>query len=479
MKITREETSPREVTLNIELDAADVEPYLDRAYKRVVNRVQIPGFRRGKAPRYIVENYVGREALVRENLDHIVQESVERAIEEENLETFGEPEVEVVEIDPLSVKSVVALEPIVELGDFRSLRLEPEPVEVTEEEVDRAVEQIRYDGTPWEPADRPVRFGDLVTLNLEGIIEGHKVADEEGVEFIPTLDNPVPFPGFSVYLEGMQRDEQKEFALKVPDDYPDKTIEGKECRFHVEVSEIKEKVLPEFDDEFAKGVGDGYESLEALRASIMKDRTERAQIEAERAFQERSLEEVVTGASVEVSDLTTNKEIDHLLEERLQGPRGYKMDMDTYLKNVGKSQEELRDEMRPTAQERLTRYLVVRKLAQGEGIEVSPEEIDDEVEKIASVSGESGEALRKAFSSDSARGSIGGAILTRKVLERLVQIVGGPAVEGETSPEGSEVSTEGVEVSGEEQGAEELAPSSAGNAGDGQPDEEGGKTSAD
>ena len=477
MKITREETSPREVTLNIELDAADVEPYLDMAYKRVVNRVQIPGFRRGKAPRYIVENFVGREALVRENLDHIVHESLERAIKEENLETFGEPEVEVVEIDPLSVKSVVPLEPIVELGDFRSLWLKREPVEVTEEEVDRAIEQVRYNGAPWEPVDRPVRFGDLVTLDLEGIIEGRKVADDTGVEFIPTLENTLPFPGFSVYLEGMQRDEPKEFALKVPDNYPDKTIQGKECRFHVNVREIKEKVLPEVDDEFAKGVGDGYENLEALRASIMNDRTERAQIEAERAFQERSLEEVVKGASVEVSDLTTNKEIDHLLEDRLQGPRGHQMEMDTYLENVGKSEEELRDEMRPTAQERLTRYLVVRKLAQGEGIQVSPEEIDDEVEKLASVSGESEEALRKAFSSDRARSSIGGAILTRKVLESLGQIVGGLAVEGETSSEGSEVSTGGVEVFGEEQGAEEMALSSTENAGDGQPDEEGGKPS--
>ena len=478
MKITKEETSPREVTLNIELDSADVEPYLDRAYKRMVNKVQIPGFRRGKAPRYLVENYLGREALVRENLDNIVQESLERAIKEENLETFGEPEVEVVEIDPLSVKSVVPLEPIVDLGDFRSLRLEPDPVEVTEEDVDRAIERIRYEGAPWEPVDRGVKFGDLVTMDLEGTIEGRKVADEKGIDFIPSQDNPVPIPGFSVYMEGMGKDEPKEFSLSVPDDYPDKTLVGKECRFQVKVQEIKEKALPELDDEFAKGAGKGYESLEALRTTLMNDLTERAQQEAERAFQEKSLEEVVKGASLEVSNLTTNQEIDHLLEERIQGQQGRGVDMDTYLQNVGKSRDELRDEMRPSAQERLTRYLVVRKLAQGAGIEVSPEEIDAEIEKLASVSSESGDALRKAFSSDSARSSIGSAILSRKVLEHLGQIVRGVAVEEGPSPEGSEVATEeGPEDPVAEEGAGEPASDSAEHAGDGHREEEGGKPS--
>ena len=143
LKITREETSPLEVVLNVELESDDVEPYLDRSYKQVVNRLQIPGFRPGKAPRVLVENYMGREAMVRESLDLIVRESLDKAIEEEKLDIFGEPDVDVAEIDPVSFKAVVSLQPIVDLGDFRNLRLEPEPVEVTEEQVDGAVEQIR------------------------------------------------------------------------------------------------------------------------------------------------------------------------------------------------------------------------------------------------------------------------------------------------------------------------------------------------
>ena len=425
MKVTKEENAPREVQLNVELDPDDIEPYLDRAYRRLVNRVQIPGFRRGKAPRAILENHVGREALVRENLDFILQESLDKAIEDESLETFGEPDVELLEIDPLSFKAVMALEPVIELGDFRSLRLEPEPVEVTEEQVGEALEHMRLEAAPWEPADGPVKFDDLVTLDVDGTIEGNVVADDRGVDFIPREDNPLPFPGFSIHLEGMKKDDSKEFVLGVPEDYPDSSLVGKECRFKIMVLEVKRKVLAELDDEFAKGVGDGYESLDALRSSVLESLTAQVKRVAERALQEKSLQEVLKEASVEVSDLTTNREIDHLMEEQNRALQGRRMDMDTYLRDAGKSREELRNELRPVAVERLTRFLVMRELAQEEGIEVSSEDIDSEIDVLTSGSGQSQESLRQSLSTEDARSSIGNAILTRTVLERLAGIARG------------------------------------------------------
>ena len=458
MKITREETSPREVSLAIELESADIEPFLDRSYRRVVNKTQIPGFRPGKAPRILVENYVGREALVRESADAIVQDALDKAIKTENLDVFGDPEVELTEIDPFSVKAVVPLEPIVELGDFRSIRLQPEPVEVTGERLEAFMERLRYDAAPWEPADRPLKFGDLATLDVEGFIEGERVANDRGIDFIPSQDNPIPFPGFSVYLEGMKRDESKEFTLVVPEDYADTSIAGKECRFSVTALEIKEKALPDLDDEFAKGVGEGYESLEALRSKVHEDLTEQATRASQREFQNRSLEEVVKGVSVQVSDLTMNREIDHLLEEQLQSQQDRRMDMESYLRNVGKTREELRDELRPAAVERLTRFLVVRKLAQEEGIEVSPEEVGSEVDKLASASSDSADSLRMALSSDRARSSISSGILARKVLERLAQIVGGDA-EGEGTGESGPAATADRDADGEEAEGDSPQPS--------------------
>ena len=452
-----------------------MEPYLDRAYKRVVNRMEIPGFRRGKAPRIIVETYMGREVLVRDSLDFILQESLGKAIQDEDLEPFGEPDVELLEINPLSFKAVVSLEPIVDLGEFRSLRLEPEPTEVTEEQVNRVLEQMRYDSAPWEPVDRPVKFGDLVTLDVDGVIDGETVADDRGVDFIPGQENPNPFPGFSIHLEGLTKDESKEFTLSVPDDYADRPIAGKECRFNVRVLEIKEKALMELDDEFAKGVGDGYESLEALQANITENLTAEMERAAQRAFQEKTLEEVIKGASIEVSELTTNREIDHLLEEQAQALRARQLDMDTYLQNVGKSQEELREEIRGPAQERLTRFLVIRHLGQEEGIEVSSEEVDAEVENLTSGSSESAESLRQALSSEGAKSSISNAMLTRKVLERLAQIVQEGPEEDQTSPEESlDVSTD-PQASLEGEGADGGSDlPSSGSTEAGQSEEEGG-----
>ena len=465
MKVTREDTAQREVSLNIELESADIEPYLERSYRRLVTKAQIPGFRPGKAPRYIVETFLGKEAMVRDSLDLILQESLDKAIEQESLEILGEPDLELLEIDPFSFKAVVSLEPLVDLGDFRSLRLEPEPVEVTEEQVDEVLERMRYSAAPWEPVDRPVKFGDLVTLDVDGVIEGEVAADDKGVDFIPMLDNPHPFPGFSVYLEGMKRDESKEFTLKVPEDYSDTTIAGKDCHFHAKVLEIKEKLLPDLDDEFAKGVGAGHESLEVLRASVLEDLTNHVESAAQRAFQDRSLEEVIKGASVEASDLMTNREIDHLLEERAQAVQGRRVDMDSYLQDAGKTPDELRDELRPVARERLTRVFVIRSLAREEGIEVVPEDIESELDSIVTSTGESNDDLRRALSTDSAMSSIGSAILQRRVLERLSQIVQGTAEDMDSSgAEGEDVAEGSPDVEGSSDAKPALAAAQSSGA---------------
>ena len=475
MNITREDTAPREVVLTIQLEGEEIEPFLDRSYRRLVNRVQIAGFRRGKAPRWRVENEVGREALIRESLDSILRETLDKAIKEEEIEAFNEPDVELVEIDPFSLKAVVPLEPIVELGEFRSLRLEPESIEVGGEQVDKVLEQARYDSAPWQPAGRPVKFGDLVTIDVDGVVEGKKVADDKGVDFIPAQDSPFPFPGFSVYLEGMQRDESREFTLQVPEDHRDAELAGKECRFKVKVQEIKEKDLPELDDDFAKGVGEGHESLENLRAHILENLTAEADRISQRTLQEKVLEEVIKGASVEVSQLTTNREIDHLMEGQAQAQQGRQMDVDEYLRHEGKSREELRDELRPEASERLTRFLVIRKLSQEEGIEVPPEEIDAEVERLSATSGDSAESFRQAFSSESTKASFGSAILTRKVLERLALIAEGKA-EQEDGAQPDESPSE--DKDGEETG-EQVASSSVSSTPADHSQEQGGNPGDD
>ena len=423
MKITREETLPTEVILNIELEPDDLEPYLDRAYRRVVNKIRVPGFRQGKAPRAIVESLVGREHLLHEALNFLVPESVDQAVKQESIEPYMQPAVDVTELDPLSIKATVPLEPQVDLGNYQDLRIQPEPVNVTGEQVDEVVEHLRRDSAPWAPVDRPVQFDDLLTIDVEGTIDGRSVASDKGVEYVPSLESKSPLPGFSVHLEGAKEGETRSFSLKVPEDYSDVSMAGKECHFQVQVHGIKQKALPELDDEFAKGVGEGYESLEALKSSVLENLTRAAEREATQKLYAEALQQIVEGAGVDLPNLMVEREVDRLLREQAQSLQARRMTMDAYLQQLDKSAEELREELRPTTRERLVRSLVIRKLARDQGVEVTEEEVDREIEDMIANSDVKDQSLRRAMSSQSIRSSVESSILARKTLEQLAEIV--------------------------------------------------------
>ena len=429
--VTKESVNPTEVTLNVSMDAEDEEPFINRSYRRLVSRVQIPGFRPGKAPRSIVESHLGRHALLHEALEFMIPETLDQVLKDENLQAFIEPQLELVDMEPVTFKAVVPLEPLVDLGNFRVIRVERDPLEVTDEQVDQVIEQLRYESGPWEPVDRPVQFGDLLSLDVTGTIQGEEAINDQGTDYIPGQDNSLPMPGFSIYLEGMTVDQAKEFTLAVPEDHHQTEYAGKECRFQVRVLSIKEKKLPELDDEFAKGIRDGYESVEALRNFVRERLTEDAEMAVERSIQEKSLQELLKVASVQASALIYQRELDLMYEERQRSLSNQRMDMDTYLSYIGKTDEEWREQLRPRAEERLNTYLVMRKLAEEEGIEVSSEEIQAEIDSMLSSAGESEESMRRTLSTDNAQDSIRSSLLNRQVMQRLVEILQGTAEETE------------------------------------------------
>ena len=421
MIVTREDTESRQVVLNVELEPSDIELHLQRVYRQLVNRVQIPGFRKGKAPRSVVETFLGRNAMVQEGIDSIVTSSLNQALERESLEPFGEPEIDSLELDPVSFKATVPLEPQVDLGDFQSLRLERDPIEITEEQVTEVLEQLQRSNGVWEPREGQVRFDDLVTLDVEGTIEGNRILQDQAVDFVPRQDSPVPFPGFSVYLEGMSAGEDKQFTLTVPEDYRESAVAGKECRFEVKVIEVKELRLPELDDELAKGVGEGYDAIAELQDDIQRRLYNDAVEAAQRDLQEKALQEVIDGAEVVYPSLTEQRELDRMVDDRAHALQEHRLQAEDYVAEAGKSDEEVRAELRPEAVQRLTRFLVLRQISLDQGIEVTEDDVEDEIDQMSGT-GESQEAIRNAFSTDNARSAIRNAILSRKVQERLGEI---------------------------------------------------------
>ena len=443
MKVTKESETPTEITINIVMDSEDEDPFVNRSYRRTVGRLQIPGFRKGKAPRSIVENYVGRTALVQEALEFMIPETLNKVLKDEEVQAFVEPQIEVNEIEPVSFTAVVPLEPKVDLGEFRSIRLEKEVPEIDDERVAEVLEQLRQESAPWEPAERPVQYGDLLNLNVTGIMDDDVVVDDQGVDYVPQPENVLPFPEFAPHLEGMEEEEEKEFTLTIPDDYPRPQYAGKECDFNIKVLSVKEKRLPELDDEFAKGVGEGFENLEALRQNLRERLEEDAEAEATRKLEQESLEELIKAATVQASAMLYQREVEMMQQERERSLRNQRIPMETYLSYIGQTPEEFQEQLRPTAEERLTRYLVMRKLAEEENIEVSSEEVQEEIESLVSSAGDSEETMRGALSSENARENIQSSLTNRKVMRRLVEIfqgeeAGSPDSPGPETPTASE-----------------------------------------
>ena len=424
MNVTKDSVTNTEITLTVSLDSADEEPFLNRSFRRVASRVRIPGFRPGKAPRSVIENHLGREALVHEALEFMIPESLDQVLKDEEIQAFMQPQLEVLDMDPVSYKAVVALEPIVELGEFQSIRLEREPVEVTNDQIDQVLENLRFEAAPWEPVDRPLIFGDLVTMNVKGTIEHEEVIDDNGIDFIPQIDNNLPFPGFSVYLEGMTEGQSKDFSLTVPDDYPQETYAGKECQFNVEILALKEKNLADLDDEFAKGVRDGFENMEALTDHVRQRLNDEGEAAETRRLEQSSLDEVKKLAKIEASELVYQRELDMMYEERERSLRNQRMDMELYLSYVGQTEEDLREQMKPQAEDRLNTTLILRKLADVESIEIGEDDVEAEIDNlISSTGGESEAAMKQALNTENAKDSIKSSLMNRKIMARLVELV--------------------------------------------------------
>ena len=428
MNVTRESENPTEVTLSILMDSEDEEPFLNRSYRRLAGRVRIPGFRPGKAPRSIVESHLGRDTLVQEALEFMIPESLDKVLREHEIRAFVEPQLEVLDLEPVSFKAVVALEPVVDLGNFRSIRLQLADVEIGDEDVKSVLESLQYESAPWEPADRPAAFGDLVTVNVRGSIAGEEVINDDGVDYIPQIDNNLPVPGFSVYIEGMTDGQEKEFTLPLPEESIPEGSAASECHFNVQVIAVKEKRLPELDDEFAKGVREGFESMDALSGHIRQRLTEDAEATALRELERNSLEEVKKIATIQASELIYQREMESIREDHQRTLRNQRLDMDTYLRFIGQTEDEWEEQLRPQAEDRLATLLVLRKLAEQEEVEVESPEVDEEIDRMMeNAAEETAEGLRRMLNNEDSRESIRSSLLNRKVMARLVEIVRGDA----------------------------------------------------
>jgi trigger factor len=420
VKVTVEKIENSQEFLTIEMEPAEVEESLDGSYRRLVKKARVPGFRQGKAPRYILERYLGKQGLLEEALNDLVPKAYEKAIKEQNIEAYAQAQIEITQTEPVIFKAIVPLKPTVKLGDYHVIQDEPAAVEVTESQVNDVLEQLRHQRATWEPVERPVEFSDLVVLDIESKVEDQPFINQKAVQYQVLSDRSTPVVGFVEQLTGMKSNEEKEFKLQLPSDYAAKEFAGKEAVFKVKITEIKKEILPELNNDFAKEIDASFENLDALHQRAASDLKKRVEEQARADFEERVIDALVESSEVEFPPVLVESEIHRLINQTFQGSS---QTLDDYLKNINKTEEELHEELRPIAIRRITRSLVLGKVAEEEKIEVNDSEIDTEIENMIASNPEKKDELKKALNTPQVRESIGQTLLTRKTIQRLTDIV--------------------------------------------------------
>lgn len=441
MKVTTRELGNREVELIIEVDDDRVEHAMRGAARRYAREMKIPGFRPGKAPYRVVAQRVGQEQLLKDALDVIGPQLYQEAVEEVGIEPYELNPLEIANYDPLTLTAILPLMPKVELGDYYSIHVDPPTVEVSEAEIDEVLREYQEENAQLVPVDRGAELGDQVILDLRIEADGTVVYDRQNVSF---MLSPGGFTGvpdsFFKEIVGMRPGGERELSLAYPEDFGDEDLAGAAATFTVALHEVKERELPDLNDELAQTVGE-FNTLEELRQQTRETLMSRAEVEADQELAETVLTQVMDMATVEYADVALDDEIDQLINrlEAQLSDRG--LTLDNYLVMEGLTRDQLREHQRPDAEQRLERSVVLSEVVDREGIEVGDEEIDEEIERVAAMYGSNAAQARMSLSSEDSRRSIGSRLLAQKAIDRLVEIA--------TREDSPEETGEGELVSGE------------------------------
>ncbi len=455
LKITAERQPESQVLLEIEVEPERVEKSMDQAFRRMSGRYRIPGFRPGKAPRVMFERYVGRETLLREALEKLVPQVYEEAIKEEALDPIDQPSFEIPTFEPLLIKATVPLKPTVDLGNYRELRVPREPVTVTPEQVDEAMENLRRQFASLTPVDRPAQAGDVVRADLKAEVEGRELVSEEDTDLRLTEQGMQGLPGLLEKLIGVEKGQEYTFEVAVPEDYDEASLAGKQAIYHVNVKEIKEEQLPEPDDAFASEVGEGFSSYAALRERIESDLKTRAEEQAERDYDQKVVEALIAQAQINFPPVLVEREIDHVLSEQTGG--GTRASIEAALRKSGGSADALVEQVRPLAVERVKRSLVLTEVAEREGLSVDDAEVDAELDRIAGDTPQAAQ-MRAIFDNPSGRELLGRTALTKKVYQRLRDIAEGKELPPLPEPAAAQADEEAGEQAPQASAVEDAAP---------------------
>ena len=428
MKVTTEKKPRSILELTVELDKEQIEKALDRAARRMSQKYNIPGFRKGKAPRFIVENYFGREALLEEASDDLINKAFQDALKQEEIEPYAQAHVTAVNLNtpPYTFTVEVPMAPTAELPDYRAIHVPFEPDEVTDEAVNRAMEMRRDRHVVLRSLEepRPAQHGDQLTVQIETYVDGELLDQRSEGEEIPqstlVLDPERIVPGLYEALLGVLPNTMVDVTVRMADDHDNEQVRGKDVRFVVNVLEIQERLLPEWDELPALENFEG--TLDELREQARRELIEAARKNAENEVFNEYMRQIVAATTFDLPDALIEREADSMLREREAEYERYGIRPEQIYEIQGKKREDWIEELKPAAEERAKHGLVLRQIARAEGLTPDEAEIAQEIEDIvASMEEERRDSARVILNSE-LRSFVAAGIVDRKLRRRILAI---------------------------------------------------------
>jgi trigger factor len=399
MTATINKLSPTQVELLIPISPEEMRDAEDRAFRRLVKKAKLPGFRPGKAPRKIFEQAYGAETIAHEAMEDVVPAVYAKAVREHDLEPVDRPHMELLPGDegaPPKVKAVVDVRPAIALQEYKGLKLTRKTAAVGDDEVERSLHSLARERATLVSAERPARLGDVVTVDYEGTIDGVPFEGGSAKGQTTELDEGRFIPGFASGIAGMSAGETKDVAATFPEKYQQSDLAGKKAVFTVTLHEVKELELPDIDDDFAQAVSD-HKTAAELRADIRKRLEAVAQARAQRDLGNQAVEQLINLHDFPLPEILIEREIENMLGDAQSMAARMGIAFDDYLKTVGKTTEELRTEYRPEAERRVKATLVLEAIGKAEKVSATPADIQEELRALARQYGQPVDRVRQAL----------------------------------------------------------------------------------
>ena len=400
MSLQVEKLEKNMAKLTIEVSAEDLEKAMQAAYQKAKGRITLPGFRKGKAPRKMIEQMYGKGIFLEDAANALIPEHYSKALEECDLEIVSQPEIDVTQAEPgkaFIFTAEVAVKPEVTLGEYKGVEVPKSETEVTDEDVEAELKKEQEKNSRTVTVeDRGAENGDITTIDFEGFVDGEAFEGGKGTDYPLTLGSGSFIPGFEDQLVGAKAGDHVEVKVTFPEEYQAKELAGKEAVFQCDVKKIETKEVPELDDEFAKDVSE-FDTLAEYKEDVKKKLTEKKEKEARTAKENAAVDKAIENAQMDIPELMTKTECRQMMDDFSRRMQQQGLSMEQYFQFTGQSMDKMMEDMKPQALKRIQTRLVLEKVAEAENIQPSEEEITEEIQKMADAYKMEADKIREAI----------------------------------------------------------------------------------